>query len=293
MTNINKKIEIKALIFLNGIRGYQIIKFLKNRIYIKKIFLSKKFLNKKILKKIKNIEIPFEVVNGINKKSIFQNMKDTDISLVCGFPYIFSKKHLKLQKFGMINCHAGRLPQYRGGSPLNWQIINQEKKIGISVIKMSSGIDEGEIINQMLINNKNFDIIKAHKIVNSIFPILIFKSINDLVQKKKLKKQNNKIAKYWKQRSKKDSEFFPKIYFASHIIAMIKALQKPYPNAFFFDGIKKISVSKASILNLKMKAGSIKYNKKTIILGCKDKSLRLTSYIINNNAKKINKKFSI
>jgi len=32
-------------------------------------------------------------------------------------------------KLGTLNLHAGKLPQYRGGSPLNWQIINGEKNI--------------------------------------------------------------------------------------------------------------------------------------------------------------------
>ena len=32
-------------------------------------------------------------------------------------------------KFGTLNLHAGRLPKYRGGSPLNWQIINNEKRL--------------------------------------------------------------------------------------------------------------------------------------------------------------------
>ena len=46
----------------------------------------------------------------------------------------------------IINLHAGRLPKYRGGSPLNWQIINDEKEIGLSIIKIDSIIDHGPII---------------------------------------------------------------------------------------------------------------------------------------------------
>ena len=40
------------------------------------------------------------------------------------------------------------LPKYRGGSPLNWQLINCEKKFGISVIKMNKKIDSGDIFSR-------------------------------------------------------------------------------------------------------------------------------------------------
>ena len=45
-----------------------------------------------------------------------------------------------------INLHGGPLPSYRGGSPLNWQIINMKNSIGISIIKVDKGIDTGPIL---------------------------------------------------------------------------------------------------------------------------------------------------
>ena len=38
----------------------------------------------------------------------------------------FKRKIFRLVKYGFLNLHAGLLPKYRGGSPLNWQIINNE-----------------------------------------------------------------------------------------------------------------------------------------------------------------------
>ena len=55
-----------------------------------------------------------------------------------------------------MNAHGGKLPQYRGGSPLNWQIINGEKYFGISVIKINKKIDQGNIITQ-----KNLEFLKG------------------------------------------------------------------------------------------------------------------------------------
>lgn len=284
MNNFNKEIQFKISLFINGDRGYELTKFFKKKkIKIDKIFLSKKFLNKSIFKKIKKFNIPTLIIKNLKKTTIKNNLKKIDLGIICGFPYIFPKDFLKLPKYGLINCHAGKLPKYRGGSPLNWQLINREKYIGLSVIKVSKGIDKGKIINEKKFLNKNYDILKVHKIANSIFPNLVLKSIDNLKKNKKLKSQNNKKAKYWKQRTEKDSLFIPKTTSVLKTLAMIRALKEPYPYPFFIDNKRKIIVMKAKIFKKKISPGIVKYNKKSIILGCKDNSLKLTSFRIKHN----------
>ena len=72
---------------------------------------------------------------------------------------------------GTINLHGGKLPKYRGGSPLNWQIINGEKFVGISIVKIGVGIDTGEIISEKKFKLKKelFNIKKVHDIANKFF----------------------------------------------------------------------------------------------------------------------------
>ncbi len=282
MNNFNKEIHFKISLFMNGERGFELIKFFKNKkIKIDKIFLSKKFLNEKIYERIRKFDIPYQIIRNLKKKNIKNFIKKMDLIIICGFPYIFPKSYLNLSKYGMINCHAGKLPKYRGGSPLNWQIINREKYIGLSIIKVSKGIDKGKIINETKFLNKNYDILKVHKISNSIFPKLVLKSIFDLKKNKKLKAQNNKYAKYWSQRTEKDSLFLPEETPALKVLAMIKALKKPYPHPYFINSKKKIIINKAKIFNRKIKPGTIKYNKRSIILGCKDTSLKLLSFKVD------------
>ena len=73
-------------------------------------------------------------------------VKDEEtINIVCGFPYFFPQMLLKNSKYPIINCHGGDLPNYRGGSPLSWQIINNEN-IFISTLLISKGIDDGKML---------------------------------------------------------------------------------------------------------------------------------------------------
>ncbi len=60
---------------------------------------------------------------------------------------------------GTINLHASLLPQYRGAAPINWAIINGEKKTGVSTFLIDDKIDTGDILmkNEVLIEkDENF-----------------------------------------------------------------------------------------------------------------------------------------
>jgi len=49
---------------------------------------------------------------------------------------------------GGLNLHPSLLPKYRGPTPVPYQILNQEKESGISIIKMTDQFDAGPLIAQ-------------------------------------------------------------------------------------------------------------------------------------------------
>ena len=49
---------------------------------------------------------------------------------------------------GTINLHASLLPDYRGAAPINWAVINGEKRTGITTFKLTHEIDTGDILLQ-------------------------------------------------------------------------------------------------------------------------------------------------
>ena len=64
------------------------------------------------------------------------------------FNQIFKTEIINLPKLKTINCHAGKLPFYRGRNILNWALINDEKEFGITVHYIDEGIDTGDIVLQ-------------------------------------------------------------------------------------------------------------------------------------------------
>lgn len=71
-----------------------------------------------------------------------------DLFVSMSFNQIFKKKIFSLPPLGTVNCHAGKLPFYRGRNILNWVLINDEKEFGITVHYVDEGIDTGDIILQ-------------------------------------------------------------------------------------------------------------------------------------------------
>ena len=69
-----------------------------------------------------------------------------DFIIVVAFGQILTKEVLDIPKYGCINLHASLLPMYRGAAPLNWVIINGEKKSGNTIMLMDVGLDTGDML---------------------------------------------------------------------------------------------------------------------------------------------------
>jgi len=86
----------------------------------------------------------------INSPEFLEQAKSyaCDLFVSMSFNQIFKKEIMTLPPLGTINCHAGKLPFYRGRNILNWALINDEKEFGITVHYIDEGIDTGDIILQ-------------------------------------------------------------------------------------------------------------------------------------------------
>jgi len=70
---------------------------------------------------------------------------NADIFVVVAFRML-PKVVWKIPKLGTFNLHASLLPQYRGAAPINWAVINGEKKTGVTTFLIDEKIDTGSIL---------------------------------------------------------------------------------------------------------------------------------------------------
>jgi len=69
-----------------------------------------------------------------------------DLVVVVAFGQILSQEILDIPPHGCINVHGSLLPRYRGAAPMQWCVINGEKKTGITTMMMDAGLDTGDML---------------------------------------------------------------------------------------------------------------------------------------------------
>ncbi|MCQ2471410.1 MAG: methionyl-tRNA formyltransferase [Clostridia bacterium] len=78
----------------------------------------------------------FEILTEINPELI----------IVVAYGQILPKNILDLPKYGCVNIHASLLPKYRGAAPIQWSVLNGEKKSGVTSMQMDVGLDTGDML---------------------------------------------------------------------------------------------------------------------------------------------------
>ncbi len=69
-----------------------------------------------------------------------------DFLVVVAFGQLLPEALLSLPRFDAINIHPSILPKYRGPAPIQWAIINREKKTGVTIMSLDAGTDTGDIL---------------------------------------------------------------------------------------------------------------------------------------------------
>lgn len=100
-----------------------------------------------------NYNIPVFQFERIRKDDISELLNiPADIYVTCAYGQILGENILNAPKYGVINLHGSLLPKYRGASPVQCALINNESITGVTVLKSEIGMDDGDIITSRSID---------------------------------------------------------------------------------------------------------------------------------------------
>ncbi|WP_129045097.1 methionyl-tRNA formyltransferase [Companilactobacillus metriopterae] len=71
-----------------------------------------------------------------------------DFIITAAYGQFLPTSFLEAAKIGAINVHGSLLPKYRGGAPIQYSLLNGDKKTGITIMYMVKKMDAGDIISQ-------------------------------------------------------------------------------------------------------------------------------------------------
>ena len=204
----------------------------------------------------KTLDRSFKFLNKINKKKIIKTSPK-----IIFFIHWSKKIPLKIfKKFLCIQFHSSNLPKFKGGSPIQNQIMKGIKKTKITAFKVSNKIDSGDICLK-----KDLDLNgTATQIYKRMEKISIY-MIKELTKKKKIKfnKQKGKSS-YFRRRKFVESDISSlKNMNIKNIFNFIRMLDAPdYPKAYL--DIKKYKILLENVKRTKNKTlkGEFKVVKK-------------------------------
>ena len=153
-----------------------------------------------------------------------------DIIFFVGWSWMIEERLIQSSK--CICMHPSPLPKYRGGSPIQNQIINGEKESAVTFFVMDEKMDHGKILWQEKLSLEG-DLASIFLDMSLLTKTGILHILNNPDDEGK--EQDHSQATIYKRRKPKDSEIKPEDFYAStaeELHNKIRSLQDPYPNAF-------------------------------------------------------------
>lgn len=143
---------LKIGYFADGLWSHKALDLLISDPRLEVSFICARFLmpDQYLREKASDLGIQFYVSENVNSVIFLRtiSLHQCDIFVSMSFDQILKERCYTLPRLGTINCHAGKLPFYRGRNILNWALINDEKEFGVTVHYVDDGVDTGDILLQ-------------------------------------------------------------------------------------------------------------------------------------------------
>lgn len=73
---------------------------------------------------------------------------NADLGVAVAYGRILPRAVIDAPKHGCLNVHFSLLPKYRGAAPMQWSLVNGDKKTGVTIFWLEEGLDTGPIFHQ-------------------------------------------------------------------------------------------------------------------------------------------------
>jgi methionyl-tRNA formyltransferase len=169
-----------------------------------------------------------------------------DIIFFYGWSWIVPQSILN--EYLCLCLHPSPLPKYRGGSPIQNQIITGEIKSAVTIFRMNRNMDSGDILwqEEMSLEGMLQDIFDRIENIGYNATLHIINEIKRVGEFLGLP-QSEESATYFNRRTPEQSELISSdfdTYDAEYFYNMVRCLQPPYPEVFIKCKTGKLIIEK-------------------------------------------------
>lgn len=175
--------------------------------------------------------IPAIEYAGVDKSVEHFRSNPADLCVVAGWYHMLPSRLRDLFRLGAVGLHASRLPELRGGAPLNWAILAGFERTAVTLFALGDGVDDGPVYGQEAIDVGPNDYIgELVARCNAASVVLVERCISGILDGSLVPAVQDGVASYGAQRSPEDGAIDWAAPAAS-IARLVRAVSRPYPGA--------------------------------------------------------------
>ena len=196
-----------------------------------------------------------------------------DLAVVVAYGKLIPTNILKTTRLGFVNIHASLLPKWRGAAPIQRAIMNEDKKTGVSIMKIEDKLDSGPILaSKELVLDQNAIYGEIQKKLSLMGSDLLIESLKNIENgNAKFIDQVNSDSTYAKKIDKNETKINWNLD-ANKVIAHIHGLS-PNPGAWFEYETERFKVLRANKSVASGNSGTLLDENLTI--ACKSDSIQI------------------
>ncbi|MFA6675354.1 MAG: methionyl-tRNA formyltransferase [Bacilli bacterium] len=235
------------------------------------------------------IKVPTKVVAEKYQIPVFQPLKirqdyefaktlHPDLILTLAYGQIIPQGLLDIPRLGCLNLHGSLLPKYRGAAPIQYALIENEKKTGMSLMQMIYKMDAGQVFATKEVTIENSDNASSlFKKMGVTAKELILETLPLYINGQLVGKEQDESLVTFAPSIKPEQEKLNLELTAPQILGWIRGLSDR-PGAYFLLDEQKIKIFKAELVNLPLhgEIGEIiQADKKGLVIQLKDGQISL------------------
>ena len=212
---------------------------------------------------------PLKLRNNDEVKEQIENLKP-DFIIVAAYGQILPKEILNIAP--CINLHASLLPKYRGASPIQESLLNDDSYTGVTSMLMEEGLDSGDILAfQYLKVTPTMEVSEAFDKLSQIAAKLTITTLDNFENIKPLKQNDSEVSFCKKIKKEHGIVDFSD---AKKLILKYKAYSY-WPGVFLDSELKLKDIELNELFSINKQGEVLEISKDYVIVGCEKGSLKI------------------
>jgi methionyl-tRNA formyltransferase len=161
------------------------------------------------------------------------------------YRHMLPKEILEIPRVAPLNLHGSLLPKFRGRCPVNWVLIEGEKRTGVTLHVMEAKPDAGDIVGQKAVDIAFEDTARILALKLASAARALMRDVIPLLEAGTFEKRPQEgVSSYFGGRKPEDG-VIDWTMSAMRIYNLIRAVTHPYPGAYTFFRGRKLFIWKA------------------------------------------------